>query len=77
MQLNKNLTLILTGVNMSKDEELIQRGLDLYRQLQETLSEEEWQALNESADEYFAQLIPEELRQRINELEKEMFPEED
>lgn len=77
MQLNKNLTLILTGVNMSKDEELIQRGLDLYRQLQETLSEEEWQALNESADEYFTQLIPEELRQRINELEKEMFPEED
>lgn len=77
MQLNKNLTLILTGVNMSKDEELIQRGLDLYRQLQETLSEEEWQALNESADEYFTQLIPEELRQRITELEKEMFPEED
>ena len=62
---------------MSKEEELIQRGLDLYRQLQETLSEEEWQALNESADEYFARLIPEDLRQRINELEKEMFPEED
>lgn len=58
---------------MSKDEELIQRGLDLYRQLQETLSEEEWQALNESADKYFAQLIPEDLRQRFNELEKEMF----
>ena len=58
---------------MSKDEELIQRGLDLYRQLQETLSEEEWQALNESADEYFTQLIPEDLRQRFNELEKEMF----
>ena len=73
MQLNENLTLILTGVNMSKDEELIQRGLDLYRQLQETLSEEEWQALNESADKYFAQLIPEDLRQRFNELEKEMF----
>ena len=73
MQLNENLTLILTGVNMSKDEKLIQRGLDLYRQLQETLSEEEWQALNESADKYFAQLIPEDLRQRFNELEKEMF----
>ena len=73
MQLNENLTLILTGANMSKDEELIQRGLDLYRQLQETLSEEEWQALNESADKYFAQLIPEDLRQRFNELEKEMF----
>ena len=58
---------------MSKDEELIQRGLDLYRQLQETLSEQEWQALNESADKYFAQLIPEDLRQRFNELEKEMF----
>lgn len=77
MQLSENLTLILTGANMSKDEELIQRGLDLYRQLQETLSEEEWQALNESADEYFAQLIPEDIRQRFNELEKEMFPEED
>ena len=77
MQLNENLTLILTGANMSKDEELIQRGLDLYRQLKETLSEEEWQALNESADEYFAQLIPEDIRQRFNELEKEMFPEED
>lgn len=73
MQLNESLTLILTGANMSKDEELIQRGLDLYRQLQETLSEEEWQALNESADKYFAQLIPEDLRQRFNELEKEMF----
>ena len=77
MQLNESLTLILTGANMSKDEELIQRGLDLYRQLQETLSEEEWQELNESADKYFTQLIPEDLRQRINELEKEMFPEED
>ena len=77
MQLSESLTLILTGANMSKDEELIQRGLDLYRQLQETLSEEEWQALNESADEYFAQLIPEDIRQRFNELEKEMFPEED
>ena len=77
MQLSESLTLILTGANMSKEEELIQRGLDLYRQLQETLSEEEWQALNESADEYFTQLIPEDLRQRINELEKEMFPEED
>ena len=73
MQLSENLTLILTGANMSKDEELIQRGLDLYRQLQETLSEEEWQALNESADEYFAQLIPEDIRQRFNELEKDMF----
>jgi len=73
MQLNESLTLILTGANMSKDEELIQRGLDLYRQLQETLSEEEWQALNESADEYFAQLIPEDIRQRFNELEKDMF----
>jgi len=58
---------------MSKDEELIQRGLDLYRQLQETLSEEEWQALNESADEYFAQLIPEDIRQRFRELEEEIF----
>ena len=77
MQLNENLTLILTGANMSKDEELIQRGLDLYRQLKETLSEEEWQELNESADRYFAQLIPEDIRQRFNELEKEMFPEED
>ena len=74
MQLSKSLTLILTGANMSKDEELIQRGLDLYRQLQETLSEEEWQALNESADEYFAQLIPEDIRQRFNELEKDIFP---
>ena len=73
MQLNESLTLILTGANMSKDEELIQRGLDLYRQLQETLSEEEWQALNESADEYFAQLIPEDIRQRFNELEEEIF----
>ena len=73
MQLSENLTLILIGANMSKDEELIQRGLDLYRQLQETLSEEEWQALNESADEYFAQLIPEDIRQRFNELEKDMF----
>ena len=73
MQLSKSLTLILTGANMSKEEELIQRGLDLYRQLQETLSEEEWQALNESADEYFAQLIPEDIRQRFNELEKDMF----
>lgn len=73
MQLSKNLTLILTGVNMSKDEELIQRGLDLYRQLQETLSEEEWQALNESADKYFAQLIPEDIRQRFSELEEEIF----
>ena len=77
MQLSENLTLILIGANMSKDEELIQRGLDLYRQLKETLSEEEWQELNESADEYFAQLIPEDIRQRFNELEKEMFPEED
>ena len=77
MQLSENLTLILIGANMSKDEELIQRGLDLYRQLKETLSEEEWQALNESADEYFTQLIPEDLRQRIKELEEEMFPEED
>ena len=77
MQLSENLTLILTGANMSKDEELIQRGLDLYRQLKETLSEEEWQELNESADRYFAQLIPEDIRQRFNELEKEMFPEED
>ena len=77
MQLSKNLTLILTGVNMSKDEELIQRGLDLYRQLKESLSEEEWQALNESADKYFAQLIPEHIRLRLDELEKEMFPEED
>ena len=59
---------------MSKEEELIQRGLDLYRQLQETLSEEEWQALNESADKYFAQLIPEDIRQRFNELEKDIFP---
>ena len=58
---------------MSKDEELIQRGLDLYRQLQETLSEEEWQTLNESADEYFAQLIPEDIRQRFRELEEEIF----
>ena len=58
---------------MSKDEELIQRGLDLYRQLQETLSEEEWQELNESADRYFAQLIPEDIRQRFNELEEEIF----
>jgi len=73
MQLNESLTLILTGANMSKDEELIQRGLDLYRQLQETLSEEEWQALNESADEYFAQLIPEDIRQRFRELEEEIF----
>ena len=73
MQLSKSLTLILTGANMSKDEELIQRGLDLYRQLQETLSEEEWQALNESADKYFAQLIPEDIRQRFNELEKDIF----
>ena len=73
MQLSKSLTLILTGANMSKDEELIQRGLDLYRQLQETLSEEEWQALNESADEYFAELIPEDIRQRFNELEEEIF----
>lgn len=64
MQLSKSLTLILTGANMSKDEELIQRGLDLYRQLQETLSEEEWQALNESADKYFAELIPEDIRDR-------------
>lgn len=74
MQLSESLTLILTGANMSKDEELIQRGLDLYRQLQETLSEEEWQALNESADKYFAQLIPEDIRQRFNELEKDIFP---
>ena len=74
MQLNESLTLILIGANMSKDEELIQRGLDLYRQLQETLSEEEWQALNESADKYFAQLIPEDIRQRFNELEKDIFP---
>jgi len=59
------------------DEELIQRGLDLYRQLKETLSEEEWQELNQSADEYFAQLIPEDIHQRFNELEKEIFPEED
>lgn len=73
MQLSKSLTLILTGANMSKDEELIQRGLDLYRQLQETLSEEEWQELNESADKYFAQLIPEDIRQRFNELEEEIF----
>jgi len=58
---------------MSKDEELIQRGLDLYRQLQETLSEEEWQELNESADKYFAQLIPEDIRQRFRELEEEIF----
>lgn len=73
MQLSESLTLILTGANMSKDEELIQRGLDLYRQLQETLSEEEWQALNESADEYFAELIPEDIRQRFRELEEEIF----
>lgn len=73
MQLNESLTLILTGANMSKDEELIQRGLDLYRQLQETLSEEEWQELNESADRYFAQLIPEDIRQRFNELEEDVF----
>ncbi len=73
MQLSKSLTLILTGANMSKDEELIQRGLDLYRQLQETLSEEEWQELNESADKYFAQLIPEDIRQRFRELEEEIF----
>jgi hypothetical protein len=58
---------------MSKDEEPIQRGLDLYRQLQETLSEEEWQELNESADKYFAQLIPEDIRQRFRELEEEIF----
>lgn len=73
MQLNESLTLILTGANMSKKEELIQRGLDLYRQLQETLSEEEWQELNESADRYFAQLIPEDIRQRFNELEEDVF----
>ena len=73
MQLSESLTLILTGANMSKDEELIQRGLDLYRQLQETLSEEEWQELNESADKYFAQLIPEDIRQRFRELEEEIF----
>lgn len=73
MQLNESLTLILTGANMFKDEELIQRGLDLYRQLQETLSEEEWQELNESADRYFAQLIPEDIRQLFNELEEDVF----
>ena len=77
MQLSENLILILSGANMSYEEKLIQRGLDLYRQLKETLSEEEWQELNESADEYFTQLIPEDLRQRIKELEEEMFPEED
>jgi hemerythrin-like domain-containing protein len=58
---------------MSKDEELIQRGLDLYRQLQETLSEEEWQELNESADRYFTQLIPEDICQRFRELEEEIL----
>ncbi len=62
---------------MSYEEKLIQRGLDLYRQLKESLSEEEWQELNESADKYFAQLIPEHIRLRLDELEKEMFPEED
>ena len=77
MQLNVSVPLICIGANMSKDEELIQRGLDLYRQLKETLSEEEWQELNESADKYFAQLIPEHIRLRLDELEKEMFPEED
>lgn len=62
---------------MSYEEKLIQRGLDLYRQLKESLSEEEWQELNESADKYFTQLIPEHIRLRFDELEKEMFPEED
>lgn len=76
MQLNESLTLILTGANMSKDEELIQRGLDLYRQLQETLSEEEWQELNESADKYFAELIPEDIRQLFSELEEDILLED-
>ena len=57
----------------SKDEELIQRGLDLFRELKEKLTDEEWQELNEAASKAMEELIPEDLRIRFDVLEEEMF----